>query len=348
MNCRCEQLSIQPLPERATLVLSARFPHTFAKLVRAFADAGVACETGEMLVRLTGDRERLGSAIEHVVGILSSAERAAVRVFQEPHAREATMHDYFSIETIETFHRRLEGDWLLRALQGGSITSHFQPIVHAQDPQRIFAREALLRIHDGPRVRTGGEAFALARDSEFAQFLDRVARETAITCAADAGFSEAIFINFMPSAIYDPVSCLRTTVAALDNRGIAHDRIVFEVVESDRVEDPAHLRSILNYYRERGFRVALDDVGAGFASLSLLSELRPDFIKLDMSLVQGVDRDAYKAVIARQLIDTARLLGVPVIAEGIETTAELAWVQESGAEYAQGFALGRPEPVASP
>ncbi len=92
------------------------------------------------------------------------------------------------------------------------------------------------------------------------------------------------------------------------------EQIVFEVVETGRIDDMAHLEGILAVYREQGFRVALDDLGAGFASMTLLHSLRPDFVKLDRSLVEDVDSDRYKVTIASKLLETALSLGVESVA----------------------------------
>jgi EAL domain-containing protein (putative c-di-GMP-specific phosphodiesterase class I) len=117
---------------------------------------------------------------------------------------------------------------------------------------------------------------------------------------------------------------------------------VFEVVESDEVTDVKHLLSTLDFYRRAGFRVALDDVGAGFASLNLLHALKPDFIKLDLELVRDVHREPFKAMLAAKLIEAGVALGIGVIAEGVETQSEWEWLREHGATYTQGYYVARP------
>lgn len=124
--------------------------------------------------------------------------------------------------------------------------------------------------------------------------------------------------------------------------------MVFEIVETERAHDPSHLRHILDYYREAGFRIALDDVGAGYSSLNLIHLLRPDILKLDMELIRDVDRDPYKARIAANLLHVATSLGIDALAEGIETEGELQWVREHGAKYAQGHLIARPAPQPVP
>ena len=91
------------------------------------------------------------------------------------------------------------------------------------------------------------------------------------------------------------------------------------MTESEKIEDDRHLRKILDFYRKSGFRIALDDLGSGYGSLNRLAALRPDFVKLDMSLVQDVDQDPYLAAIASKLLELAEDLGVSVVAEGVET-----------------------------
>src|SRR5262249_43989437 len=97
-----------------------------------------------------------------------------------------------------------------------------------------------------------------------------------------------------------------------------------------------------------GFLVALDDLGAGYSSLTLLTRLRPDFVKLDVELVREVDIDAYKANIAAKLLELAHSIGIQTIAEGVETLGEWQWLREHECDYVQGFFFGRPDSPPSP
>jgi EAL domain-containing protein (putative c-di-GMP-specific phosphodiesterase class I) len=92
---------------------------------------------------------------------------------------------------------------------------------------------------------------------------------------------------------------------------------VFEVVESDQIGENPQLQTTLEHYREAGFRVALDDVGAGYNSLNLLASIKPDFVKIDRGLVQGIEQDRYKAHVAAKLLELSRDLGVRSVVEGI-------------------------------
>jgi len=118
--------------------------------------------------------------------------------------------------------------------------------------------------------------------------------------------------------------------------------VVFEIIESEHLPEMALMRKIVGYYRDNGFGVALDDVGAGYSSLSALLELRPDYVKIDRALLDGVDRDPGKSLVASKLLETAQGLGLQTIAEGIERREEWEWARENGADFVQGYLFARP------
>ena len=128
----------------------------------------------------------------------------------------------------------------------------------------------------------------------------------------------------------------------LDECGIAHEQVVFEVVESERIQDLQQLCWLLKQYRAKDFRVALDDVGSGYSTLTVLEGVRSDYSKLDAELIRNVDTDKYKAVLLGKLLEASRELGVKTIAEGVESVEEYEWLRDHGADYAQGFYVARP------
>ena len=270
-------------------------------------------------------------------------EREGIRALFIAGDHEPRMADFLEADSLRRISARANAGVLIETLSA-HLTCHFQPIVDAQSLD-IFAYEGLLRTTPGAALTSPGEVFALARDADLLPHTDLAARRTVIARAAECGITDRLFINFCPSAIYDPKSCLRSTIEALDAFGFPHDRVVFEVVESDQVEDPTYLLDILKSYRQAGFKVALDDLGAGFASLNLLHMLRPDFIKLDIALVHDIDRDPFKAMLAAKIIEAARALEMTVVAEGIETAGEFQWLRDNGAQLLQGFYLARPAAI---
>ena len=239
-----------------------------------------------------------------------------------------------------------QGDWLVEMLRAERLTSFFQPIVRADDTSAVFAQEALLRsvAEDGALVPPG-RIFDAGRDANLLFALDLASRRSAIRSAGRQNISSHIFINFNPTSIYDPAFCLRSTVQAIHDTGLRPDKVVFEIIESDRHPDVAHLRRITDFYRSAGFGIALDDMGAGYSSLNLIHQLRPDFIKMDMDLIRGVHDDPYKAMIARKLLEIAQELGIATVAEGVECLEELDWVRDHGATYVQGYLVAKPAAV---
>src|SRR6266498_2455756 len=152
-------------------------------------------------------------------------------------------------------------------------------------------------------------------------------------CSSDLDWWLAV--NLSPSAI--------TSEEA--TRSLQHEqagRIVVEITEHAQVADYAELLGALEDFRSRGGRLAIDDAGAGFASLAHVLALLPDVIKLDMSLTRGIDRDRNRRALASAMISFASDLGATIIAEGIETRGELDTLRALGARYGQGFYLSPP------
>jgi EAL domain-containing protein (putative c-di-GMP-specific phosphodiesterase class I) len=218
-----------------------------------------------------------------------------------------------------------------------AITMAFQPIVNTSTRQ-VFAQEALVR---GTNRESAGEILARVTDANRYQF-DQACRVTAVRLAAKLGIQSLVSINFMPNAVYRPELCIRTTLDAAIECQFPIERIVFEITEAEKIEDTGHLREIVQHYRTRGFRTAIDDFGAGYAGLNLLAELQTDFIKLDMALVRHIDRDRPRRAIVKATVQVCRDLGIAPIAEGVETVEEFHALQDFGIELFQGYYFARP------
>ena len=218
-------------------------------------------------------------------------------------------------------------------------------LLHALESGTIFAHEALLRAQaDDGSIIAGGQIIEAGRRMGALHVLDQHGRRSAIEGAHALGMKSLLFINFFPTVVYDPVHCLRTTREAMRETGLQPDQIVFEVVESEDIADRGHLLNILTRYRAEGFRVALDDLGSGYASLNLLADLRPDFVKLDMELVRGAASDPLRRGLVQAIVRAARDEGIRVIAEGVETLEVAELLAEIGVSLLQGYYFGRPSP----
>jgi EAL domain-containing protein (putative c-di-GMP-specific phosphodiesterase class I) len=274
---------------------------------------------------------------------LTHLESQSVSALYKADAGALTPADFPKVKTYAQFALVAESQWLNELLDEERFTSVLQSIVHTSEPRKVFAREALLRgIGRDDSVIQPVFLFDAARGCGLLDRLEIAARKAAVHRMVVDNITENLFINVTPSAIEDPMASLSETIAFIDQAKVRHDRIVFEIVESDKATDLVAMKRLLATHREAGFRVALDDVGAGYSGLNLLHQLRPDFIKLDMELIHGVTTDPYKALITKKILEIATELGIASIAEGVETDDELQWVQENGATYAQGYAISRP------
>ncbi|MEH6772597.1 MAG: EAL domain-containing protein [Cereibacter changlensis] len=227
------------------------------------------------------------------------------------------------------------------------FTMAFQPIVDVASG-RVFAHEALVRGMGG---NSAASVLAQMTDDNRYAF-DQQCRVKAIGLAAELGLGSTLAklsINFMPNAVYEPRACIRQTLAAAERIGLPPDRIIFEFTEDERL-DAQHLLGILRAYREIGFLTAVDDFGAGYAGLELLTRFKPDIAKLDMQLIRGIDRDPVRRDIVGHLVRMMEDLGVTLICEGVETLDEYRALRDLGVTLMQGYLLARPafEALAEP
>lgn len=220
---------------------------------------------------------------------------------------------------------------------GFEFSMAFQPMVDLEKGE-VFAYEALVR---GPAGEPSGEVFHHVNEDNLYRF-DQSCRVKAIELAARLDNPVLLSINFMPRAVYRPELCIRTTLAAAETWNFPVERIIFEVNETQRLTSNAHLQAIVEDYRERGFRTAIDDFGSGYAGLNLLADFQTDIVKLDMGQIRGIDRDPTRQAIVRGVVGICRELGVDLLAEGVETAEELATLRELGLRYFQGFYFARP------
>jgi EAL domain-containing protein (putative c-di-GMP-specific phosphodiesterase class I) len=294
-----------------------------------------------VLVHLDG--EDVSNLFGGLSRLLTATEYEDTKALFKPGSEQLSVKDFPKIRALRRLVALGWAGWLLDMLSEQRLTSFFQPIVWADEPTKIYAHECLLR-----GIETDGSLIdpiyilGLARDSGMISQVDLAARKTAVREAARLNVKSNLFVNFTPTSLYDPAYYLRSTINAIEEAGIPYENVVFEVTETDKTNDVLHLMEIVDYCRGFGFRIALDDVGSGYSSLNLIHQLRPDYIKLDMHLIRGVDHDPYKATIAQKILEIAEELGIRSVAEGIETVEELRWIRTHGATFAQGYFIARP------
>lgn len=213
----------------------------------------------------------------------------------------------------------------------------FQPIVDLE-AREVYAYEALVRGVEG---QGAGWVFDQINSGNRYQF-DQSCRVKAIEWAARLSIPCRLSINFMPNAVYEPARCIQTTLEAANKYGFPSDRLIFEVTESERVDDLPHLNAIITYYKNQGFKTAIDDFGAGYAGLNMLAELQTDLVKLDMGLIRDIDRNRTRRAVVQAIVSVCDELSIVPLAEGVETRAELDTLRELGIQLFQGYLLAKP------
>lgn len=346
MNCtRCQVVSRLPdSPER--IVLFSSVPHLLAKTRTIAATFGaIERDCVEDLAVFDFSPGGWQPFLQELACRTSAAERRDIRL--TPIALEETdkfglVRAAFSAPTADHWCAHLEHGWLLNLVEKRELFSHYQPIVDVRT-RSIHAHEALVRGNgaDG-ELLNGGQIIQAARKLDMLFQVDQQARTSAIRDAPASIGAEKLFINFLPSVIYDAALCLSTTWRALSSSALKPEQIVFEIVESESIAETQDLLDVLKHYRERGFRIALDDLGSGYSSLNLLSQLRPDYVKLDIELVRHAPTDPLRAGMLDAITRLAHEHGIEVVAEGIETAEQARFIEDLGVHLMQGYFFARP------
>ena len=222
------------------------------------------------------------------------------------------------------------------------LSAVFQPVIDLKQ-NGIYGHEGLIRGPAGTALQAPLELFGAARQHALAGEIERLSRQVVLEDFATAGPAGKLFINVSPELLIQPGASKGATLAYIHKLGLNPGNVIIELTESSPTFDYPLLRQAVDHYRSFGFEIALDDLGEGFSSLRLWSELRPDYIKIDKHFIQGIDTDAVKLEFVRSIQQIAENSGGRIIAEGIETQAQLAIVRDLGVAYGQGYFLGRPE-----
>ena len=217
------------------------------------------------------------------------------------------------------------------------IDMAFQPIVNVKT-KKLFAHEALVR---GPNNEGAGWVFNQVGEENRYRF-DQNCRIKAIQRAAELGKDNYLCINFLPNAVYQPELCIKATLAAANTYQFPLDKLIFEFTESEQLLDHKHILNIVKHYQALGFKIAIDDFGAGYSGLNLLADVDTDYVKLDMALIRDIDKEKRRQIIVAGIVETCRQLNIELIAEGIETKGEYLALADLGIELFQGYYFAKP------
>jgi blue light- and temperature-responsive anti-repressor len=218
-----------------------------------------------------------------------------------------------------------------------AISFAFQPIVDTR-ARNVVAFESLVR---GPQNQSAGSIFKQVSSADLPRF-DQLCRVTAIELAHKLGLGRNLNLNIIPNGATTPEESIRSTVEAADRANLPLDCIVLEFAEGTIIEDRARFERIVNLYRGMGFKLSVDDFGAGYSGLNLLADFQPDQIKLDKELIKDIPSRGPRQVIVRALIQVCKDLGIDLVAEGVETNEEFQWLAREGIWLFQGYLFSRP------
>lgn len=318
---------------QSSFVLFPTTPIVKDILIRALWDAQIAHRAKDSLITIEAsvEEQQLSVALKER---LHDLEMRDIRITR---ARGPEM---LNAPSVLDWLNQSDTTWFDEALANDQFKTFFQPIV-SRHTSSVFGHECLVRLQR-ERVYNGGEIISAAVSRGRIHAFDSYVRQLSVRTAARMHVpGTKVFINFMPSSIYDPVFCMKSTLETLNRTKLKPEDVVFEVVESEAVSDRKHLQKICAYYRERGFGFALDDVGTGANSLQMVCDLQPDYIKVDKSLISGIDQPMYRATIGK-IVELATQFGLRVIAEGVETGETADACSAVGIQLMQGYYFARP------
>ncbi|MDI6727572.1 MAG: bifunctional diguanylate cyclase/phosphodiesterase [Thermodesulfovibrionales bacterium] len=236
---------------------------------------------------------------------------------------------------------------ILELLDNNSLTTHFQPIFSSKDGT-VYGYEALTRIKEDRKNINIGELFKKAIVTDTISSLDVKCRGNAISLASSLGINHInayLFINICPEALTDPAHSVGITDELADEWDISKERIILEVTEESAIHNCKLFKEAIAYYKKRGYKIAIDDFGAGYGGLKMLSVIEPDFVKIDHHFISNIDKATVKFNLVDSIASACHRIGIKVIAEGIEQEEELKVVMNMGIDLLQGYYLYKPSPI---
>ena len=223
------------------------------------------------------------------------------------------------------------------------LTTLYHPIVDLKSFDAL-GYEALTRGPVGTLYESPEALFAFARQTNLGRELDRQCKFMAIASARQKPKDTLLFINTLPNTLDDPEFLNGKAIQNLEESGMTPSEVVWELTERHPIEDFNAFGTLMKEYTNMGFSVAIDDVGTGYSSIQTITHVRPLYLKIDISLVKGVEENLLKQDLISSLIALGKNIHARVIAEGIETRREMGALKDLGIEFGQGYLFGRPSP----
>jgi diguanylate cyclase (GGDEF)-like protein len=230
---------------------------------------------------------------------------------------------------------------LHEVLDQRQLNALFQPIISMQRGE-IAGYEGLIRGPSDSPLHSPMNLFKVARAHGLSTEVEHMCRRVVLERFAELNLPGKLFLNVSPEVLLQQEAKRGETLDYIHEIGLNPERVIIELTENQPTYDYDLLREAVMHYRDMGFQIAIDDLGEGFSSLRLWSELRPEYVKIDMHFVQGINHDPVKRQFVRSIQEIAEQSGTIVIAEGIETQTELLLIRDLNISYGQGYHIARP------
>ncbi len=226
----------------------------------------------------------------------------------------------------------------------GDIYSVYEPIVEVSR-KTVHGYEALARGPADSQFHSPLAMFATAEEEGLVFQLDCLCRQKALDGSLGRSRGTKLFLNIRPTTVRDPAFHPDALSRTLDGYDLRPSDLVLEISEQESIDNFEIFKEVRDDYGKLGFQFALDDTGAGYASLHSVIELSPEYIKVDRSLITGIDEDLSRQELLRALHAVARQIRARIIAEGLGTLEELSTLAELGIPFGQGWLFGKPTPL---
>lgn len=230
---------------------------------------------------------------------------------------------------------------LLHIIENRNLSAVFQPIVDMR-AGRVVGYEGLIRGPSDSPLHSPLRLFEVAREYNLKVQVEHLCRRVVLERFVELDLPGKLFLNISPRSLVARAAKYGETLAYIRKIGFSPERVIIELTESEPTYDYDVLRKAALHYRNMGFKIAMDDLGQGFSSLRLWSELQPDYVKIDMHFVKSIDTNPIKRQFVQSIQAIAEKSGSQVIAEGIETAQEFAAINDIGIAYGQGYHIARP------
>lgn len=234
-------------------------------------------------------------------------------------------------------------DFIIRNKQ---IRTVFQPIISLKSGT-VLGYETLSRITCESEFENPETLFRAAQEYNRLWDLELLCRVTALEVAAQrfmvSSDHKKLFINVNPNIMHDEAFRKGFTKDFLRQYGIAPRNVIFEITEKNVIDDMVGFKTTIAHYKSQDYGIAIDDAGAGYSGLNLISDVNPNFIKLDMKLIRNIHTDNLKRALVKGMVEFSKASNIMIIAEGIETDEELETIINLGVQYGQGYYIQKPD-----